>query len=197
MRLGLVLPLGLLWAVAPINAMQPLSPEELDAVTGQEGIAFEWDLRINANEDGSPDASLPLVERRIALSIAERTNEWLVFKGFTGRIYFPTFFLDAGRSPNSPSGYADIGRFIDGLGLPVNPYGAPNLTISFPEDVQIWNLTIAAMSLENDNSPLMGVPGYLQDPTDSRSFLGLSINNSIAGTPATVNVEGSLRLFGF
>lgn len=179
------------------HGMVEITEQGLGEVTAQAGIAFEWDLHINANEDGSPDLSLPLVERRLALNIAERPGEWLVFKGFTGRLYMPTFYLDAGRSEVSPTAYADTTRFVDGLGNPVTPYDQPNLIIQFPEPIEIWDLRIAGMAIEQDNTPLAATPGYLQDPTDSKSFLGLAITNSIVGFPATVKVEGVVRLFGF
>jgi hypothetical protein len=177
--------------------MAELSSDEMTNVTGQAGIAFEWDLRVNAGINGAPDPTLSLVERRLALNIANRPGEWLVFKGFTGRLYMPTFYLDAGRSSASPTAYADTGRFVDGLGGLASPYDQPNLILSFPEELEIWNLRIAGMSIERDNTPLSSTPGYLQDPTDSKSFLGIAITNSVPGTPATIKVEGIVRLFGF
>ena len=195
--LGNFLPVALALYVLPAFAMVEMTGDELDQVSAQAGIAFEWDLRVNANENGSPDVSLPLIERRLALNIAARPGEWLVFKGFTGRLYMPTFFLDSGRSSVSPTGKGDASRFIDGLGSPVTPYDQPNLIMQFPDEIEIWNLRIAGMSIERDNTPIPATPGYLQDPTDSKSFLGLAITNSVPGFPATIKVEGAVRLFGF
>ncbi|MFN3713099.1 MAG: hypothetical protein ACK4SX_05525 [Alcanivoracaceae bacterium] len=199
MRLGFALLVGscLLFQTQAAVALTEMSGDEMGGVTGHAGIAFEWDLRINAGADGTPDATLPLVQRRLALNIAERPGEWLVFKGFSGRIYFPTFYLDAGRSGVSPTIYADTSRFVDGLGSPVSPYDQPNLLLRFPEEIEFWNFRIAGMAIERDNTPIAATPGFLQDPTDSKSFIGLAITNSIPGFPATLKVEGTVRLFGF
>lgn len=166
--------------------MRALSTDELGNVTGREGIAFEWDLRINADENGAPLASLPLTERRLALQLANRPDEWIVFKGFTGRINFPTFYLDAYVLPVGPTVHADVARF----GLD-NPYGRPAMIMSFPEAIEFYDFTIGAVSVE------YGATGYLNDPTDSRSFLGLQIGNSIPGQPGLITAEGQATIYGF
>ena len=166
--------------------MQALSTDEMGNVTGREGIAFEWDLRINADANGVPLASLPLTQRRLALQLANRPNEWVVFKGFTGRINFPTFNLDAYVLPVGPTVHADVARF----GLD-NPYGRPAMIMSFPDAIEFYNFTIGAVSVE------YGATGYLNDPTDSRSFLGLRLGNSIPGQPGLLTAEGQATIYGF
>lgn len=172
-------------------ALEAMSSAEMGRVTGQDGIAFSWDLRINALEDGSPDPAVPEQERRLALSLANRPNEWLVFKNISGRIYFPTFNLDANVLPVSPSPYADTTRFVSGTGATVTPYGRPSLLLAFPEPIEFWNVEIGGMAVE------YGTTGYFNDPNTTASFLSLGLNNSISGQPATLSIEGRTTIFGF
>lgn len=172
-------------------ALEALSSEEMGRVTGQDGIAFSWDLRINALEDGSPDPAVPEEQRRLALSLANRQDEWLVFKNISGRINFPTFNLDANVLSASPSPYADTTRFISGTGATVTPYGKPSLLLAFPEAIEFWNVEIGGLGVE------YGATGYLNDPNTTDSFLSLGLNNSNPAQPATLNVEGRVTIFGF
>lgn len=179
--------------------MQPLGDTEMSGVTGKEGVAFEWDLRINSDANGDPLGSIPKVERRLALKLAERDEsggEWIVFKNISGRINFPRFTLDAFVSPNAPTGRADASRFVSGAGANVSPYNQPNLLMTFPEDIEIHNLTIGGMAVEYGTGLSAGT-GFLADPTDTRSFMGLAIGNSQAGQPATISAEGQMTIFGF
>lgn len=181
-----------------------LTSEEMTAVTAQDGVSFEWDLRINSDAAGNLNTTLcPPADRtqcRIAMKFANREDlggEWLVFKGFSGRLYFPRFNLDSGTSSASPTAYANVaGRFVNGLGVTVSPYNKPRLVLTFPEDLQIYNFKIEQMAIEYGSGLTAGT-GFRADPTDSRSFIGLAINNSIGGQPATVHMDGSLLIFGF
>lgn len=198
--------LMLIFLAAPLSAMAEMTPldnHELEDVVAREGIAFEWDLRINADEDGNPLASLALYERRIALQFANRDDEWLVLKNIYGRINFPNFTMDAITSSLSPSAYADTSRFVNQLGVPVSPYGKPNILITFPEAIEFYNVTVSGMAVEYGAVPATVNPlappnsGFFADQTDANSFLGLRIGNSIAGQPGTLLAEGDLTVFGF
>lgn len=199
----ILLSLTSLYAGFAVAEMVPLENAEMESVVGREGIAFEWDLRINADENGNPLASLPLVERRIAIQYANRADEWLVFKNVYGRINFPNFTLDATTSSLSPTPYPDTARFVSGLGVPVSPYGQPNLLITFPEAIEFYNVTIGGLAVEYGAVPATVDPnsppntGFFADPTDANSFIALKIGNSIPGQPGTLNAEGSLTVFGF
>ena len=183
--------------------MVPLENADLEQVVAREGIAFEWDLRINADENGDPLASLPLVERRIAIQYANRSGEWLVFKNVHGRINFPNFTLDSITSSLSPTPYPDTSRFVDGLGVPQSPYGKPNLLITFPEPIEFYNVTVGGLAVEYGAVPATVDPnsppniGFFSDQTDADSFIALKIGNSIANQPGTLNAEGSMTIFGF
>lgn len=172
--------------------LAPLSHEELGDVIGRDGISFEWDLRINADANGTPDPVLcggaDRSACRIALEYENRAGEWVVFKGFSGRFYWSRFNLDAFTAPAVNSGVGDASRFS------IQPYSKPHLSITFPEPLEIYNFRMAKIAIEYNAS---GVPGYSADPLDSKTFLGLAINNSIAGQPGTMTFEGQMTVWGF
>lgn len=178
------------WLLAgPASAeLLPMSAGELTSVTAREGIAFEWDLMINTDETGDPNAlGLPLVEKRLALKFAGRNDgggEWIVLKNITGRLNFPRFTLDASLSSPAPSAHADTSRFD---GAPI--YGQPNLQVTFPEDIEIYNFTIGGAAIE------YGATGYLLD--NNGSFLGLRIDNAVPDQPGTIQAEGTMSIYGF
>lgn len=183
--------------------MTPLTAEEMVVVTAQDGISFEWDLRINSNAAGVLDTTLcppaNRVQCRLAIKFANREEgggEWLVWKGFSGRIFFPRFNLNAGTSPAGATPYPNLTRFVDGLGTPVSPYNKPYLLLTFPEAIQIYDFKIAGMAVEYGTGLTAGT-GFQADPTDTRSFIGLAINNSIGGLPGTITIAGTLTIFGF
>lgn len=184
--------------------MEPLSGEEMDLVTGQNGIAFEWDLQVNTLAGtGTPAAictsGADKTQCRLAMKFANREEaggEWLVWKNFSGRLYFSRFNLDAYTSPAGATAYADASRFVDGLGSPVSPYGKPGLKVSFPESLKIYNLRIGGMAVEYGTG-LAANTGFRADPLDTRSFIGLAINNSVSGQPATLAMDGYISVFGF
>lgn len=178
------------WGAVEAQAeLAPLSHEELAHVTGQDGVSFEWDLRINADENGTPDPALcggaNRTACRIALEYQNRANEWVVFKGFSGRFYWSRFNLDAYTSPAVGSGVGDVSRFS------VLPYSKPHLSVTFPDPLEIYNFRMAKVAIE------YGANGYELDPTDSRTFLGLAINNSVAGQPGTMTFEGQMTVWGY
>lgn len=180
---------ALLLAAAPVRAeLKQLSAEELEAVVGQEGVSFEWDLRINADATGAPLALCSGADRtacRIALEYQNRPNEWVVFKGFSGRFYWSRFNLDAFTSPAANSGVGDVTRFT------TLPYSKPHLSVTFPEPLQIYNFQMAKVAIE------YGATGYAADPTDVNTFLGMGIANSVAGQPGTMTFEGQMTVWGF
>lgn len=171
-----------------VAELSPLTTEEMDTIRGQDGVSFEWDLRINADATGTPLAICTGVDRtacRIALEYENRTDEWVVFKGFSGRFYWSRFNLDAFTSPASNTGVGDASRFT------TQPYSKPHLSITFPEPLEIYNFQMAKVAIE------YGATGYAADGGDSRTFLGMAISNSIAGQPGTMTFEGEMTVWGF
>lgn len=178
----------LLSATAARADLSPLSADEMGAVSGQEGVSFEWDLRINADATGAPLAICTGADRtacRIALEYENRSGEWVVFKGFSGRFYWSRFNLDAFTAPASGTGVGDMSRFS------VQPYSKPHLSITFPEPLEIYNFQMAKVAIE------YGATGYAEDPGDTRTFMGLAIGNSVAGQPGTMTFEGQMTVWGF
>lgn len=168
--------------------LAPLSAEELEGIAGQDGISFEWDLRINADATGTPLALCSGADRsacRIALEYENRSGEWVVFKGFSGRFYWSRFNLDAFTSPAANSGVGDTGRFT------TLPYSKPHIMVTFPEPLEIYNFQMAKVAIE------YGAAGYAADPGDLNTFLGMAISNSVAGQPGTMTFEGQMTVWGF
>lgn len=183
--------LPVLMFLSPLTAradMSPLSADEMDAISGQAGVSFEWDLRINADATGTPLALCGGADRtacRIALEWENRTGEWVVFKGFSGRFYWSRFNLDAFTSPAGNSGVGDTARFS------VLPYSKPHLLVTFPEPLEIYNFQMAKVAIE------YGATAYAADPTDLNTFLGMAISNSVAGQPGTMTFEGQMTVWGY
>lgn len=193
--------------------LTPMSGDEMDEVTGQNGIAFEIDVRINNSDAiGTLDATMcPSTNRvqcRLANKFANRNHcysagncgEWLVWKGFSGRLYFPKLWVDATTTSASPTPYADTSRLRSGTGVLVSPYNQLNLMVRMPAAAQVYNFAIRGMSFEY-GSGLTGSCaagcGFQSDPTDSNSFIGLNINSTVSGQPATIRFDGQMQWWGF
>ncbi len=196
------------WAAAD---MQPLSGEDMADVTAQNGIAFEWDLQINTEPGtGTPSAALctgaDRTQCRFAIKFANReeaspdagegNGEWLVFKGFSGRIWMSRFNLDAYFSDAGATPHAATARFVDGTGATVSPYNKPGLKLTFPESIKIYNFRIGGMAIEYGDGLVAG-SGFRADPGDANSFQGIAISNSVANQPATIAIDGVISVFGF
>ena len=191
--IGKILPVAvILLACSSAGAdLLPLDQAEMQSVTGREGIAVEMDFRVNANADGSVDASVPLVERRIALQFANRADKWLVLKDYHGRIYIPALNLNAARTPIAATPYEDLNRYKDENGVPLlaSPHDIPVLQMTYPKGMDIYDLTIGGMAIE------YGATGYSN--ASAASFVGLKVGNSIAGQPAHLDMQGKVYMYGF
>ena len=190
-------------AVGHAAGMVELTNDELSGVVGQEGVAVEFELRANADAQGQPlnplcATDLAQTDCRLALQFTGRESEWVVLKGFYGSINIPALHLDSGRTPPAATEFEDLDRFRDGDGTPLlaTPHDIPALEVSFPQDIEIWNLTISGVSVEYDTGSGSGfVPGYMRN--ELGSFLGLKISNSVEGQPARITAEGRATIYGF
>lgn len=211
--LGLMV--GLMFTSA-VMAWEVLPDAALSETTGQEGIGLQIELRINANAAGQPltlPADLTLAANptdyancgsltnfsstgcRLALQFANRLDnggEWLVAKNFYGRILWPLMYVDSGTTPATASPYVDLDRFKDKNGTPLiaSPNSIPYVSLSYPKEIEIWNMTIGGLSIE------YGATGYLNN-AGNKSVGGIKISNSVPGLPATVNFQGSIGIYGF
>jgi hypothetical protein len=194
--------LGLCAILAGVGAAQAglvgINDEALDEVSGGAGIALSLDLRINADASGNQlafcSAAATSAECRLAVSLNNRgtagtavgDQEWLVWKGFYGRIFVPYLTLDAStvEYDTDTAGVTKVAPAVRfGFG------GAAN-------KIKIQNFTISNMAIERDaqltaaaNNPTAGDPavkGYLARSEDG--FLGLRMNGDIA-------IDGSLKIF--
>lgn len=199
-------------------ALESMQDVELAAATGQEGIGLQMELRINADQYGNALTATNTGDRgmlaanatdfancgsttnfsstgcRLALKFSNQNNnggEWLVAKNFYGRIVMPLIYVDSGITPSAATSYVDLNRFKDKNGIPLlaSPNGIPVVNISFPKEIEVWNMTIGGLSMEH------GATGYLN--ADSSSVGGIRISNSVPTMPATISLQGSIGIFGF
>lgn len=199
-------------------ALESMADTELSAATGQEGIALQMELRINADQYGraltpsntgdrgllaansgdfancGSTTNLSSTGCRQAIKYANQNNgggEWLVLKNFYGRIVMPLIHVDSGYTPAAATSYVDLNRFKNKNGVPLlaTPNNIPVVNFSYPKEIEIWNLTVGGISMEH------GATGYLN--ADSSTVGGLKISNSVPDMPATINLQGSIGIFGF
>jgi hypothetical protein len=181
-------PLLAAWMVMLLSSgaaaqLAPVSNDDLDEVSGQAGIAIALDMRLNADANGNKLAfcNTSPTECRLATSLNNRgtagvNQEWLVWKGFYGRIFVPYLTLDASSVTytNDGGGTTTVSAARFGFGGTANK-------------ILVQNLTISNMAVERDNLlTAAGTRGYAATSEDG--FLGLRINGSIA-------IEGSLKMF--
>lgn len=193
--------------------LQEMDADALARTTGQEGIALElrWDFNTkpDAAVKGTPNDACVLninavgsTGCRLAMQFANRgtiagstADEWTVWKGYYGTIIIPSLYLDAGVTPAGSSGYEDLGRFTNAFGASISPYGRAVLNLTFPQDIEIWNFNITAISVE------YGPTGYLNTtataPAANKGAIGLKMAGSGTNQPATLNVQGAVSIFGF
>lgn len=189
-------------AMADLNS---LSNDELEDVTGQQGVAISLDWRLNVNKQGT---ILPLCtaaatyrECRIAWAFNNRGTDdvdkkWLVLKGFTGSLYIPylrvdastvTYTTDSAVSKTIPAVLLSFGTVATGSGANTK--------------VQVKNLTIDNMAMETDNATRRG---YWADSTTeptgaaipanvNTGFMGLQINGP--SNVANIQIDGTFKIF--
>lgn len=203
---------ALIMAPSAAMALEALPDAALSATTGQEGIGMQMELRINADDKGQPLTNPSLAANasdftncgsltnfsstgcRFALKYANRNDgggEWLVAKNYYGRIFMPLIYIDSGYTPVAASSYADLDRFKDKNGTPLlaTPNNIPLVKVSYPKEIEIWNLTIGGLSMEH------GATGYLN--ASNKSVGGIKISNSVPNLPATISLQGSIGIYGF
>lgn len=188
-----------------------MDQESLAQTTGQQGIGVELEMRWNTTDSmGTPMAACTLginaagsTGCRLAMQFANRGtiaggagDEWTVWKGYYGSINIPLMYLNASQNPAGASGYEDLSRFVNASGQSVSPYGKAVLQITFPQDIEVWNLNITGISVE------YGPTGYNNVTTTptygaNNSAIGLKMAGSGTNQPATLNVQGAVTVFGW
>ncbi|MDF3029633.1 MAG: hypothetical protein K0R03_191 [Moraxellaceae bacterium] len=158
--LGKTLWAALLLTVACGARAEALSDAELDAISGQEGIALGLNLYFNSVRapatpatDGTPYASLSSCAGvgnpcHVAVQLANRTDasgEWLVFKDFYFSLKVPLLRLDVApalSAAGSNTAYFDVTRFQGDGGTCL--LGTGNCTTSYINTLPALKLTVPA-----------------------------------------------------
>jgi len=212
---GLVLTLCL---AAPAFAMQNLSDEDLEKVTGQAGA--DLSLKMTWNHDANANfVCADLVYCRLALNLNNRYDDgtqdtydvngnripsptgrkqWLVFKGIQGTINIPELKLDG-----EDVVYGSLSKVQASLKFGFTP----------TKPIEIRNFGFQSLAIETDacaegnfptcsmNATLGNEPGYLKpatpysaggvtgfDADKEKGFLGLNVN-------ANLSLTGSIKMF--
>ncbi len=210
---GLVLTLCL---AAPAFAMQNLSDEDLEEITGQAGA--DLSLKMTWNHDADANfLCVDLVYCRLALNLNNRYHDgtqdaydvgtgvrtpsltgrkqWLVFKGIQGTINIPELKLDG----------EDV---VYGSGSTVQASLKFGFTPTKP--IEIRNFGFKSLAIETDTCTelnancsvgVTNLPGYLTpatlysaggvtgfDADKEKGFLGLNVN-------ANLSLTGSIKMF--
>lgn len=195
------------------SELPALDDQELSLVTGQEGIAIDLELRVNADSSGTPLSSLGNCEGTgnpclMAIQIGNRNaggGEWLSIKDLYGVMRINDLQLDGGRLPDETSDYPNLSRFLatdgscllDGSLSPgdCQPNDRLAAVFSFPEtsgfnaDVE-WFLNVGRMSVQ------FGEEGYWAANDDGASFVGIRIADMVNDV-AEIDVGGRVYFYGF
>lgn len=202
--------LGLL----PIS-MQEIPDDELQAISGQEGVSLDIELRLNTDSAGVPLASLSNCVGnnnpcKLAVAFNNRPDKWLLLKDYYGTLFIPKLYIDKTSNPAAADGspYKELARFqksngdcLLGSGHAGNCVDAdiqnhpalklytPGATGTFENDIMA-NLFVGRVAIET------GSTGYNNDANGT--FLGLQLRDTSTSAPqARIDVDGHIALFGF
>ena len=218
MKAALLLP-ALLVCNSSLQAMEAMAEEEMQAVSGQAGVALELGMDFNTNADGSislTDCNTLAGPCRLAISFANRTDEWLVLKGYYGNFSIPTLNLDAAylSDAGNDTTLFDDRKFRDDAGNCLLPGGTcdtatldsmaamklslPSATGSYDPTTGTssgytniaFGITLTGAAVEFG----AGATGY--NANANGSFLGLRVADN-NGPFTGVNVSGNAYIFGF
>lgn len=209
--------IGLAASLVHAGGLQALDDQQLAEVVARDGAALDLELRINADANAQPLASLnscsgignPCV---LALQFDNRLSgggEWLVLKDFYTVVRLNDLLIDGTETPPSSSPFADPRRFLSqdgqtcltgqgsgGATPTCTANSLPALKLGFPDSGSAFNADIELALNIGRASVQFGPEGFLPSSDNGRSFLGLRINDRIHDT-GQLRVGGSLSVFGF
>lgn len=196
-------------ALAPAPAlalpeMEALTDEAMDHVSGQAGIAFNWEFRVNSQANGEviDSTECPTVGSltngascRFAFTLPDLTGAWVVMKNYRGINKLNNIRLDAVNLPAVNSGLQST-TYLGAYSVLSKPamqisaggwataYAAGGATYASYLNSATYNDFVTSMyapriSAEFDSG---GTPGYLRDAI-SGSPLGLRIASGIGLVP--------------
>lgn len=211
--------LVLLILSASSQALDPMAEEEMQAVIGQAGVALELGMDLNTNADGSialADCDTLSGPCRLALSFANRSDEWLVLKGYYGNLSIPTLNLDAAYLSEAGNDVTlfDSSKFLNDANECLLPGGNCDtetldsmaaMKLSLPEvsgsydpatEISTGYTNIAFGMTLTGTAVEFGASENGFNANANGSFLGLRVADE-NGPFAGVNVQGNAYIFGF
>ncbi|WP_290538491.1 hypothetical protein [Alcanivorax sp.] len=189
------------------TGLVPMSDAALAGVVAREGVGTLLELRINADENGAPLASLSSCTGignpcRLGLKFANRDGgggEWIVLKDFFGRLFLDGLNIDGSFNPATSTAYYDATRFQDDNGTCLlagcDPNGLPALMLSFTgtagvfEADVILGLEIGRIAIE------YGSTGFQADANGS--FAGVRVADAELGRQTQIDIDGKVRIYGY
>lgn len=188
------------------QAFEPISDEELGAVTGREGMQLTLRLRNNVDKDLNPvGCTGNLNPCRMGLEFSGREGIWLMLKDYYGYISFNSIRLDGTMLPAANTGHQDASRFrgLDGSCLiaSCDPRNLRAVKVSYPfskavgeYDDMVLLMNIGRTALEFDSG---ATPGFQRDAA-AGSVLGFrTADSSGLNAPARARFDGNAYVFGF
>lgn len=195
------------------KSMQELPDEVLQAVSGQEGVSLDIELRLNTDAAGVPLTSLSNCSGnnnpcKLAIAFNNRPDKWLMLKDYYGTLFIPKLYIDKTTAPPAVSAYKELARFqktngdcllgaghagncvdADIQNHPALKLSAPGATGTFESDI-LANLFVGRVAIET------GPTGYDNDANGT--FLGLQLRDTSTSAPqARIDVDGHIAMFGF
>lgn len=211
---GLVLALALCLGAGAAQALDVLDDAHLQAVTGQEGVMLDLELRFNANADATPMSSMANCRNtnlcNIALQFNNRPGWFTVYKDVYGSYILHDLKLNAAYTPAAASVYADNSRFLDNsgnclLGGAANDCASraldrPTLAMAYndpcPEGTQ--NCLYSSFNPKIEYHLQIGRTAIETLPTDDAngSFMGLLLSDT-QQLRAQIDISGRVYISGF
>lgn len=200
----LLVSLVLLCSVA--HGFEPVSDDELGAVTAREGMQLTLRLRNNVDDNLNPvGCTGTLNPCRMGLEFSGREGIWLMLKDYYGYISFNSIRLDGTMLPAANTGHQDTSRFrgLDGACLITgcDPRNLRAVKVFYPfskavgeYDDMVLLMNIGRTALEFDSG---ATPGFQRDAA-AGSVLGFrTADSSGLNAPARARFDGSAYVFGF
>lgn len=197
------------------ESMQELPDDVLQAISGQEGVSLDIEVRLNTDSAGVPLASLSNCAGnnnpcKLAIAFNNRPDKWLMLKDYYGTLFIPKLYIDKTVNPEAAAGspYKELARFQKSNGdcllgaghagncvdadiqnQPALKLYSPGATGAFENDIMA-NLFVGRVAIET------GATGYDNDANGT--FLGLQLRDTSTSAPqARIDVDGHVAMFGF
>ena len=186
--------------------MAALSESDMADVSGQEGVAMNLEMAINANVSGASVTPIACpantADCRLALQFNDRTDQWIVMKEYYGLIRLNKVWVDAANTPNAYTIYTNNGAALNPYLAGYDPRNKPVVQLSYDHsslgaatsfygDAALF-LNVSRMTME------FGSTGYLNNAVTG-SALALRIADGPNGVngAAQIRFDGKMQMSGF